>query len=288
MDARATLNAWRRADRQFALCLVVKTWGSSPRPVGSVMLVDANGHVAGSVSGGCVESAVIEAALRVIESCQPEALKFGAISDAAAWEVGLSCGGEIEVWVVPGDFVPEAFVIGTTPRWQVPHPGGGPAFDWQPETLLPVAIIGAVHIAQELVPILERLDFLPYVLDPRSALATPERFPGLGSRLIAAWPLDRLPALGMESGGFVVALSHDPKIDDPVIEWALRASVPYVGALGSMGTQEARARRLRDQGVTEEQITRLRGPIGLRLGARTPAEIALSIAAEMVQVRRNG
>ena len=147
-----------------------------------------------------------------------------------------------------------------------------------------ILIVGAVHITQALAPMARGLDFDPIVLDPRTAFATPERFPDVP--VIPEWPDEALPRLGLDRYTALIALTHDPKIDDPAIQAALRAECFYIGALGSKKTHGSRVQRLRDTGFSDAEITRIHAPIGLDIGAVSPAEIAVAILAEIVATLR--
>ncbi|HEC23045.1 MAG TPA: XdhC/CoxI family protein [Chloroflexi bacterium] len=336
-----TLEGWLRRGKKIAVATVVETWGSSPRPVGSKLAVTSEGDIAGSVSAGCVEGAVIEAAQEVIETGQPRLLTFG-VADEEAWEVGLACGGTIRVFVEPFSAFggvyealkrhlearePVAVIsvlegpTGQLNRKLIVSPDGRPEGDLSltPEQqervvgavrsliereeggtlelgegltvfvdVYPPAprliIVGAVHIARLLVPMAGLLGFDTYVIDPRRAFATRERFPD-ATALLHEWPRKALARLPLDSFAYVVVLTHDPKLDDPALEVALASDARYVGALGSRRTHEKRVRRLREAGLSDEQLARLHAPIGIPLGGRSPAEIALSIMAEIVQVR---
>jgi xanthine dehydrogenase accessory factor len=319
--------AWRAEGRRVAIATVIQTWGSSPRPVGSKLIVDENANFLGSVSGGCVEGAVIEAALDVLESDRPTLLDFG-VADEKAWTVGLSCGGKISILVE--SFVDAAEVekaladlragreaafatrLATGERNRLDQIGArddlrqdsvealrGAATEksnrrvetqdgaffiefWRPP--LRLVLIGAVHIAQALAPIAEACGYETIIIDPRSAFASPERFPG--ARLLAEWPDDALPEIGLGAGCALVALTHDPKIDDRALGLALRSEAFYIGALGSRKTADQRSERLRSQGFGADDLARIHGPVGLDIGAVSPAEIALSIMAEITRELR--
>lgn len=147
-----------------------------------------------------------------------------------------------------------------------------------------LAIIGAVHIAQHLAPMAAAAGFAVTVIDPRTAFATAERFPGV--RLLTDWPDEALAAHGLDAATAVVTLTHDPKLDDPALALALPSAAFYVGALGSRRTQTKRAERLRAEGLAEDALSRLHAPVGLPIGARSPAEIAVSALAQIIAVRR--
>jgi len=149
---------------------------------------------------------------------------------------------------------------------------------------LRMIVIGAVHIAQPLVGAARLAGFEVFVIDPRHAFAADARFPDV--RVTTQWPDEALAALAPDARCAIVALTHDPKLDDPALAIALRSEAFYVGALGSRKTHAKRVERLREQGCSDEQIARIRGPVGLAIGARTPAEIAISIIAEVVQQLR--
>ncbi|MCW5943638.1 MAG: XdhC family protein [Fimbriimonadaceae bacterium] len=326
-DELAALDGWRAEGRRYALAVVVETWGSSPRPTGSVMAIREDGLTVGSVSAGCVEGAVIEAALRCLATGQPADLRFDRVPDATAWSFGLSCGGSIRVWVRPDTQLgsparaefeqairerrPAVLIAelnepvqetvwfpdsgGPSPlaegahvrrRSELVEAEGRSLFLHVAERPPRLLVVGASHLAVHLVRLAKALEFETIVVDPRSALAVAERFDPPPDCLAIAWPDRAFEEIGLDDETYVVALSHDAKIDDPALAIALRASVSYVGALGSRSTQEGRRGRLREMGLREEEVGRLHGPVGLPIGARTPAEIAVSILAEIVQARR--
>lgn len=316
------VEAWSEAGHRFALAVVTQTWGSSPRPAGSWMAVCDDGVMVGSVSGGCVEGAVAEAALKTLESGEPDWLTFEGIDPEDLWKVGLSCGGRIrvlvlppkatEVWMRAASLVKEdaAFVIVTNGDRTALWPDecfdlGEPArrlaersmssqatleedgFAAVPNIPRPtLLIVGAVHIAQSLIGFARELGFRTRVIDPRSRLALAEQFASAPDEIEVQWPHLVLSPDALDANVFAVLLTHDPKIDDPALRILLRSKVAYIGALGSRATQAQRRERLLAEGFTEEEVARIHGPIGLPLGAKTPAEIALSIIAEIVQVKR--
>lgn len=283
-------------DQRIAIAIVVETWGSSPRPIGSMMAVTSDGRIAGSVSGGCVEGAVIETALRVIQSGQAEELEFKELSPEDVWAVGLSCGGRIKVLVVPGDHPsmiearerasarqPFSLQIQETVVSVSENPTSGLSYP-APERLL---IIGGVHIAVPLLSMARELGFETILIEPRSSFADAARFPVPPDRVFAAWPSSVLGhELQVDASTYAVLLTHDPKIDDQALKFLLKSDAAYIGCLGSRTTQAQRRARLAEEGFTEAEIARIHGPVGLAIGAKTPAEIALSIMAEIVQTRR--
>ncbi len=287
---------WR--NEPLALATVVSTWGSAPRPRGSHMLVHADGRFEGSVSGGCVESDILQTAADVIAGAPFQLRNYG-VADAAAWEVGLPCGGEIAVMVQPvsaAGFDPELFdriaeardhgqALTVTTDLATGHSDLRPVETGEvfvnrydpPRRLL---IVGAVQIAQALAALATTLGIDTTVIDPRARFLTEERFPGV--TLDDRWPDEAIEALKPGPSTAVVTLSHDIKIDDPALIAALASNAPYVGALGSRRSHAARRGRLAAAGLSAVQIDRIDAPVGIDIGAIGPSEIALSIAAAMV------
>ena len=308
---------WSRSGRKVALATVIRTWGSSPRPVGAQLVIDSDMAFEGSVSGGCVESAVIFEAAEAMEDGTCRRLSFG-VSDETAFEVGLACGGEIEVLVEPvgvgqGPTLPEieALVAALAARapvvWEVnltdwtrrliprdPSDAGleerfrtdrsaldGEVFRAVHNPPLRLVVVGAVHIAQPLVAMARMAGYDVALSDPREGFAAPARFPG--ETFLDGWPDEALAAHGLDQRTAVVTLSHDPKIDTPALQTALGSEAFYIGALGSTRTHAKRVAALTEAGLTQAQIARIDGPVGLDIGAVSPAEIAISIMAEMTE-----
>ncbi|MDO7834206.1 XdhC family protein [Sphingobium sp. HBC34] len=286
--------AWRGA--RLALATVVSTWGSAPRPRGSHMIVHEDGRFEGSISGGCVESDVLQRAAEVIAGRAAHVQTYG-VADGDAWEAGLPCGGEIAVLVQPvgeGGFASALFdriaegnargravILATDLAQGVTRAQGGEGdflnrYD-PPRRLL---IVGAVQIAQSLAPLAQAIGVTPVVIDPRARFLTAERFPGV--TLDDRWPDAAVAAWHPGEATAVVTLSHDIKIDDPALAAALRAPTGYVAALGSRKSHAARLERLGAMGFAAHDLARIDGPAGLDIGAVGAAEIALSIAAGMV------
>ncbi len=317
--------AWARQGRAVALATVVATSGSAPRPVGSRLAVDADGRFIGSVSSGCVEGEILATAEEVIVSGRPALREFGA-SDERAWSVALTCGGTIKIFVERlaqidllqtlldrarvGDeaatvaalnsgrrmslaealrdcdefcrhALRAAARVGKTAMIETPRGMFFLEF-WRPPPRL--AIVGAVHIAQTLAPLALLAGYDVTVIDPRSAFADPERFPGVN--LVVGWPAAVLSRHPPDARTAVVALSHEQRIDDPALVAALNGPAFYIGALGSRASAEKRRARLRALGFSEAAVARVRGPVGLAIGAATPAEIAIAVAAEMTGALR--
>ncbi|NYT41112.1 XdhC family protein [Sphingomonas sp. R-74633] len=289
----AAARAWK--GERLALATVVSTWGSAPRPRGSHMIVHEDGRFEGSVSGGCVETDILQTAAEVIAGAPATVKQYG-VADPAAWEVGLPCGGEISVLVQPVsdrgfpaalfDAIDAARACGhyldIDTDLATGRSGTGPGeflnrYD-PPRRLL---IIGAVQIAQTLAGLARELGIATTIIDPRGRFLTPERFPGV--TLDDRWPDEAVTALQPDPATAVVTLSHDPKIDDAALAAALRFRTGYVAALGSRKSHAARLERLAALGFSEADVARIEGPAGLAIGAIGPAEIALSIAAAMVK-----
>ncbi|MBA3471171.1 MAG: XdhC family protein [Herpetosiphonaceae bacterium] len=336
------IDVWRQRGEQIALATVVQVAGAAPRGPGAMLVVAQSGAMVGSVSGGCVEAAVVAACLRALKTGQISRSTFG-FSDEQAWEVGLACGGSIDILIEPLT-APTSTLLRETVgplldqerEWSLavvldgPQAGTrwliSPAESAPPplptfladqvladsrtllehghsevrsypldkgdttvfiHTQLPaphLVIVGGVHIATALCVCAKQLGWRVTIVDPRSAFATSERFP-LADARIHAWPDEALPTLRLDRRTFVAVLTHDPKLDDPALLVALKHPVGYIGVLGSRATQARRRDRLRDQGVSDEDLARLHGPIGLPLGGKAPAEIAISILAEMIKVQ---
>ena len=283
--------------RRIALATVVATRRSAPRPVGSKLVVSESGELYGSVSGGCVESDVAVQAAEVIAGGEPRLLSYG-IADDEAWEIGLPCGGEIDVFVQPlerelpsGEGVLVTALDGERtgktellPRGSL-EPGvqeldGVKVFA---EEIVPPArlvVVGATDTAEELCRAAGALGWRTVVVDPRPRLATEERLPSAGE-LVVAWP----DALEADADTAVVVLTHEERLDTPALTRALASEAFYVGAIGSRKTQGRRRERLLDAGLAEDALDRIAGPAGLDLGAASPAETAVSILAEILAVR---
>lgn len=313
--APETALAWHRAGKGAALATVVETWGSAPRRAGAQLAVSGEGEIEGSVSGGCVEGAVILEAQDALRDGEHRLLEFG-VSDDDAFAVGLACGGTIKVLVEPvgealpvdlleelvtarANRVPLAYEVhledgvrrllhaGHAERMRTDRSGfeeDGETFVGIHNPPLRLVIVGAVHIAQALVPMARIAGYDPAVIDPREAFASADRFPE--TRLLHDWPDEAVAELGLDSRTAVVLLTHDPKLDDPALEAALRAECFYIGALGSTRTHAKRVDRMREAGHSDDATGRIHGPVGLDIGAANPAEIAVAILAQMTAVLR--
>ncbi|WP_120501059.1 XdhC family protein [Roseovarius sp. EL26] len=307
---------WYRAGKGAALATVVETWGSAPRRVGSQLVISGSGEIEGSVSGGCVEGAVVAEAMDAIEAGKSMVLEYG-ISDGDAFAVGLACGGTIRILVEPiGTVMPEqilkdlvaaraartpvAYVTGASVQRRLESEGfntrfradrsgfedDGDTFVCIHNPPLRMIVVGAVHITQALVPMARIAGYDPVLVDPRESFGSQARFPG--ETILNEWPEEALQALGLDTRTALVLLTHDPKLDDPALELALESDVFYIGALGSKRTHAKRLERLRAKGFSDAQLQRIHGPIGLDIGAASPSEIAVSTLAEVTNVLRQG
>ena len=348
----ATLRRWQDAEEcRIALASVVSTTASAPRGPGATLGLHPSGRVIGSVSGGCVEAAVVEVGTKVLKTGLPQLVSYG-ISDSEAFEVGLTCGGTIDVFVRPiardnldfallddlirdeqpvtvatvieHDRSPESvgcsvlvtssrvdgsvrndplhrtvvagaeemLGLGTT-RLQRYGPNGEQSMDDVSvffESFAPrprMIIFGANDFAAEVVTIGRFLGFHVTVCDARSLFASTERFPH-ADRIVHEWPHHYLAATHVDARTVLCVLTHDPKFDVPVLQVALRTEAAYIGVMGSRRTHRDRFERLRAAGVSEGELARLRSPIGLDLGGRSPQETAVSIAGEIVLERHGG
>ena len=302
------LSEWTKAGEEIALATVVETWGSSPRPLGSKMVVTRSGKMAGSVSNGCIEGAVFEEAQKVLKSGQSKIAAFG-VADDVAFEVGLACGGHIEVFLQPLGPVHEQLIamlerdVPATLRTNLVT-GEAELADGAPsgselarregnEFVEPfrrpahLIIIGAIHIAIPLHRLAKLMGYRVTIVDARAKFATKERFPE-ADELIVAWPDEALARLYIDNSSYVVILTHDPKFDLPALRSVLGKEAGYVGAIGSRKTNQNRFDALRAEGFTEEQLARVHGPIGLDLGSRGAEETALGILAEITATRYGG
>jgi xanthine dehydrogenase accessory factor len=314
---------WHRAGRGAALATLVETWGSAPRGVGSQLVIAGDGAMMGSVSGGCVEAAVVHAALECLTSGVPQLLTYG-VADADAFAVGLACGGTIKILVEPvGDAAPafppdllaglvaaraarqavalvtdldgfarrltlglgDPLVDAITDRMRADRSGmEAGEFIAIHNPPLRMVIVGAVHIAQNLVPMAQACGFDAHLIDPRGAFGLASRFPG--QAIVEDWPDAAMADLAPDARTAVVTLTHDAKLDDPALLAALATQAFYIGSLGSKRTHAKRLDRLVAAGVTRDQIARIHAPVGMNIGAKTPAEIAVSIMAQIIQTLR--
>jgi len=317
---------WLEEHDRIALATVVSTWGSAPVPVGGQLAVAPGERFEGSVSGGCAEVDVITEATDVIAEGRVRLLEFG-VAEETAWRAGLPCGGTIKVLFEPLerkrdaaflDFILEMqrarqpLVVITnvaTGARQVLEEGGsrlspevadclssgksrlvetreGECFVHALVPAVRLIIAGATHVGQVLADLAHKIGYDVIVIDPRSAFTTEERFGE--TQTVNAWPEAPLATLGLDARTALVALTHAAHIDDEALATALRSPCLYVGALGSKRTQANRVERLKARGFSEADLARIHAPVGLAIGAEGPAEIAVSILAEIIKVAHGG
>lgn len=301
-----TAVAWLEAGHRIALVTVAKTWGSSPRPPGAMAVFRDDGAVAGSVSGGCVEDDLVDrirGGLLARET--PEVVSYGATQDEAA-RFGLPCGGMLQLVVEPrpdlgslkflqqriaGGYMVARTLHLASGRVMLENTARNDPLAFGNTHLttihgppLRLLLIGAGQIASYLAPMAQALDYAVTVCDPREEYRSVWRVER--TQLLAEMPDDAVRAFMPDSRSAIVALTHDPKLDDLALLEALRSPAFYVGALGSRANNAKRRERLaRHFGLTAAELVRLHGPVGLRIGSRTPPEIALSVLAEMTAVK---
>lgn len=298
---------WMNRGHRVVMGTVVRTWGSSPRPPGSLMIIRDDGQVAGSVSGGCIEDDLI-ARVKAGELAQrlPQATSYG-VSAQEAQRFGLPCGGNVQIVLEPlsaasqlrelqsaierHERVRRRLVMDTGLVSMAPADSDDAVrFDDRVlETVhgprLRLLIIGAGQLSRYLASMAVMLDYRVTVCDPRDEYH--EGWEAMeGVTLSRTMPDDLVLAMNLDANSAVVAVTHDPKLDDLALMEALKTPAFYVGALGSRRNNDARRKRLLEFDVSEAEITRLKGPVGLNLGGKTPPEIAMSIVAEMTAVRR--
>lgn len=326
------LKQWTENGQRIALARVIQTWGSSPRPSGSCMIISEALEMAGSVSGGCVEGAVVKEAMKIFEGGDAKRLHYG-VSDDDAWAVGLSCGGKIQVYLQPwlsnelsgklldmlsankSCMLATALMDGRSQNTLI-APDGKTIGHPLPQELVEKAmsaftsrahgtftfngdeyfiqvfprrsrmvIIGAAHVAVDLVSLASQFDFETIVIDPRGTFAKNTTFSTKPDFMFEKYPSEVLPELELDPYTYAVILSHDPKIDDDALQVLLRSNVAYVGALGSKKNHEKRTARLLDKGFTAEEISKINAPIGVSINAFGAKEIALSILAAVIQAK---
>ncbi|HXD42554.1 MAG TPA: XdhC family protein [Ramlibacter sp.] len=297
--------AWRRAGHAVTLVTVVETWGSAPRPPGALLAVRGDGVVSGSVSGGCVEDDLIARVKAGERNAAPSMIAYGVSKEEAA-RFGLPCGGTLRLvqeplrdpaWVeqllartATHELVARTLTLGTGEvKLAAASRDQSMRFDGLELTTLfgpkwRLLLVGAGQLSQAVARMTQMLDFEVLVCDPREEYSN--TLSGSGIRHVPGMPDDVVREMGPDAHTAVVALTHDPKLDDLALLEALRSDAFYVGALGSSRNQAARKLRLAEHfGLTEEELARLHGPVGLRIGARTPAEIAVSVVGQIVECK---
>jgi len=300
-----TAITWLREGRRIAIATVVQTWGSSPRPVGSWLAIRDDGQVVGSVSGGCVEDDLIRRVqTEILVRDHPEMVVYGVSREEAA-RFGLPCGGTLRLLVEPR---PEQAILESIVAAIEDHqlilrevdlrsgksalrPGSkADGFALSDSTMQTsygprwrMFVIGAGQLSLYVANFAVASDFDVIVIDPREEYAEGLDLPGI--QFIKGMPDDVMQELGIDSHTAIVALTHDPKIDDLALIDALQSEAFYIGALGSLTNTLKRKERLREFKVSTEQLERLHGPVGLAIGALTPPEIAVSVMAEIIAVK---
>lgn len=305
IEVLRSAEAWRAAGHRVTLGTIVRTWGSAPRPVGALVAIRDDGQVVGSVSGGCVEDDLIEKVrAQAVAKDLPQLVTYGVTNeDATRW--GLPCGGTLQVVLEPvtgesrlGELLAaigkqqlvrrrldmaSGAVLLEPGRWS-------DVLEFDGRTLVTVhgprwrlVLIGAGQLSQYLATMARMLDYQVTVIEPREEYAAGWNVEGVA--LERGMPDDLIREMNLDAHSAVVALTHDPKIDDLALMEALKSPAFYVGAIGSKKNNDARRRRLAEFDLSAEEIARLRGPVGLYLGSKTPPEIAVAILAEMTAVR---
>jgi len=302
---KAAVN-WTEAGHGATLGTVTHTWGSAPRPVGAMLVIRDDGHVMGSVSGGCVEDDLIDKVKRhQLAAGKPEVTTYG-VSDEEAKRWGLPCGGTLQLVLEPvgagarlrellevierHELVARSVDMETGAvrldpgKWSDTLEFDGKVLKTVHGPRWRLLIIGAGQTSRYLAQMAMALDYHVTVCDPRDEYA--EEWDVPGATLLRGYPDDTVLALNPDPHLAVVAVTHDPKLDDAALLEALKAPCFYVGALGSKKNNDARRKRLAGFDLAEAEIAKLYGPVGLRIGAKTPPEIAVAILAEMTAVRR--
>lgn len=296
---------WMQSGRPTALATVVETWGSAPRPLGAWLAIREDGQVVGSVSGGCVEDDLIgRVQTEILAQDTPELITYGVTRDEAA-RFGLPCGGTVRIVVEPR---PDIATLSRlleriaakrlttreldtcTGRSQLHDATRGDAFSFDGRIMRTLygprwrmLIIGAGQLSQYVADLALAADYEVVVVDPREEFAE-----GLANNAITFrrdMPDDAILALGMDGHTAIVALTHDPKLDDMALLEALKSPAFYIGAIGSRGNTQKRRERLALFDLSQAEIDRLHGPVGLFIGARSPAEMAVSILAEVTAAK---
>jgi xanthine dehydrogenase accessory factor len=309
IEVLRTAQAWRKGGHRAALGTIVKTWGSAPRPVGAMVAIRDDGQIVGSVSGGCVEDDLVDKVRAKLaaprsEELRPSLITYGVTNEEATrW--GLPCGGTVELVLEPlsDDSGIDELLHRITEqqlvkrrvdmdsgraslepgRWQDVLEFDGRVLSTVHGPRWRLVLIGAGQLTRYLAEMARMLDYHVVVIDPREEYA-------------AGWDLSSVPidrgmpddvvqSLNLDGHSAVVALTHDPKLDDLALMEALKSPAFYVGAIGSKKNNDARRKRLEEFDLSKDEIARLRGPVGLYLGSKTPPEIAVAIMAEMTAVR---
>ena len=306
LEVLRSATSWFKAGHAVTLVTVVKTWGSAPRPVGAMLAIRGDGQVSGSVSGGCVEDDLIERVRNhKLASDKPEVAIYGVTKEQAE-RFGLPCGGTLQLVLEPvkdGAGLDELlaaierhelmarFLDLETGKSRVEAGRWSDALEFDGKALKTVhgprwrlLLVGAGQLSRYLAQMAQALDYHVTVCDPREEYAEGWDLPG--AALDRGYPDDVVLAMNLDAHSAVVAVTHDPKLDDIALLEALKSPAFYVGALGSKANNDKRRKRLADFDLSAGEIARLHGPVGLNIGSRTPPEIAVAILAEMTAQRR--
>jgi xanthine dehydrogenase accessory factor len=307
-DVLDTLERWASDGLRFATATVVKTERSAPREPGAVLAVSERGEVAGSVTGGCVEPAVYEEAQAVLAGGPPRLVSYG-IADEDAFEVGLPCGGTVHIFLttverdlieelvpavrserpialavtISGSKIGEQRLVDLNGHFEAGIEGDTFFLPFAPRPEM--YVFGAVDHAAAVARVGQLLGYHVTICDARARFATRERFPE-ADEVVVEWPDEFLRRSPVDERTAICVLTHDHKFDVPLLKVALETRAGYIGAMGARRTTESRNERLRAEGVTDEQLARIHAPIGLKIGSRTPEEVAVAVAAEIVATRR--
>jgi xanthine dehydrogenase accessory factor len=305
IEVLRTAENWRTSGQRVALGTIVRTWGSAPRPIGAMVAIRGDGQIVGSVSGGCVEDDLVDKVReRAVAAQKPELITYG-ITNAEATRWGLPCGGTLELVMEPlsdASGIAELLQrIGSQQlvkrrldmasgrallepgRWQDVLEFDGRILSTVHGPRWRLVLIGAGQLTRYLAEMARMLDYHVVVIDPREEYAAGWDLPSVP--LERGMPDDIVRELNLDGHSALVALTHDPKLDDLALMEALKSAAFYVGAIGSKKNNDARRERLKEFDVSAEEIARLRGPVGLYIGSKTPPEIAVAILAEMTAVR---
>ncbi len=305
IEVLRTAEAWRKSGHRAALGTIVKTWGSAPRPVGAMVAIRDDGQIVGSVSGGCVEDDLVDKVReKLAKPGKPELITYGVTNEEATrW--GLPCGGTLQLVLEPleshsgiaellekisGQQLVKRHLDMASGRatlepgrWQDVLEFDGRVLSTVHGPRWRLVLIGAGQLTRYLAEMAKMLDYQAIVIDPREEYAAGWNLPGVP--LDRGMPDDVVQSLNLDGHSAVIALTHDPKLDDLALMEALKSPAFYVGAIGSKKNNDARRKRLEEFDLSKDEIARLRGPVGLYLGSKTPPEIAVAILAEMTAVR---
>lgn len=298
------VGAWFAEGKRVVLATLVETDGPSPRDEGAMFAVSSTQDLAGAISGGCVESELVDVADDILHGGKPRLIAFGPDDDLNG---GPTCGGTLHVvtaelkrelferfLAVQAAGTPFALTFAMDPPYAIGLLTDDESINGCDERTFVLRygppprmyLIGAVDVARPMVAFAKTLGFAVTLIDPRAPFAVPARFPG--AEVLVAWPDEVLATAPIDERTAIVSLAHDPKFDVPGISAALKSTAGYIGAMGSRGTTARRAAALKERGFSDADIARIHAPIGLDIGARSPEEIALAIAAEVVSARRGG